>query len=64
MTTPTDKERLDYLEKMFDGADGQYQDKQSVTGWLTRYIYWGKRTGASGSIRKAIDENMRERKAL
>lgn len=56
---PSDKELLDWLEKNFDSAQGQQRCKQSITGWITRYLYWGKRSGGDGNLREAIMENMR-----
>lgn len=55
---PSDKARLDWLEKKFDRADGEHRDRRSVTGRITRYLVWAKRSGASGDIRKTIDEEM------
>ena len=55
---PNDKERLDWLEKALDTAEGQVRDARSDTGWITKYLIWGKRGGASGNIRAVIDREM------
>lgn len=55
----TDTKRLDWFEGRYERAEGQYRDTQSITGWLTRYLFWGPRMDSPAkTIRQVIDEQM------